>query len=149
MKLGLSFDAELIGPWVYWKTGGEWTPERGKAIGKIRDGKLVAGVIYEDYSGTNVICHIAGEGNWADRYFLAVIFDYPFTQLKVNRITAPICSSNKKSIDLVTKMGFNLEAKLHGATSKGDLLIFSMFKDECKYLRGKYGKIISVATGRA
>ncbi len=142
MKRALSFDAELVGPWVYQRTGGDWIPNRGTAIGKIQDGALVAGALYEDWNGVNITCHIAGEGNWADRTFLAVIFDYPFNQLGVQRITAPICSTNSKSIDLVTKMGFNQEAKLRGATSKGDLLLFSMFKNECKYLRGKYGKVI-------
>lgn len=143
MKPVLSFDPEWVGPWVCARTGGTWVSGRGSVIGKVNeDGILVAGVLYEDWSGTNLVCHIAGEGRWADREFLAVIFDFPFNQQKAKRITAPVCSSNTKSIALVTKMGFNLEARLLGATSKGDLLLFSMFKDECKYLRGKYGEII-------
>lgn len=138
----ICWDDGLIGEWVSRRTGGSWIKGQGTGLGKLVDGKLVAGVLYENYSGTNVVSHIAGEGNWADRYFLGVIFQYPFWGLKVNRITAPVCESNQKSIDLLTKMGFNLEAKLRGATSKGDLLLYVMFKDECKYLRGKYGKVI-------
>ena len=142
MKRALSFDAELVGPWVCEKIGVEWHPGSATAIGKIIDGKLIAGVLYQNWNGANIVEHIAGIDNWADRTFLAVIFDYPFNQIGAKRITVSICSSNTKSIDLVKKMGFNQEAKLHGATSKGDLLIFSMFKDECKYLRGKYGRRI-------
>jgi len=141
MKPVLSFDPDLVGPWVCQKTGGTWVKGRGSVIGKIKDGGLVAGVLYEDWSGTNLVCHIAGEPEWADRYFLAVIFDFPFNQQGAKRITAPVCSSNAKSIALLTKMGFNLEAKLLGATANGDLLLFTMFKDNCRYLRGKYGKI--------
>ncbi len=139
----LTYDDAWVGPWVCQRAGGSWINGQGSAIGKLVNGELVAGVLYENFSGTNIVTHIAGEGNWADRYFLGIIFQYPFLGLKVNRITAPICETNTKSIALAEKFGFNLEAKLRGATSKGDLLLYVMFKDECKYLRGKYGKVIS------
>lgn len=134
----LSFDAELIGPWVSDRTGGAWVSGRGTAIGSIRDGQIVAGVLYEDYTGTNVVCHIAGEGNWATRRFLSVIFDYPFRQLGVKRITAPVQSTNTKSIELVNRMGFTLESTLAQAIPDGDLHLFRMWCGDCKYLRGRY-----------
>jgi RimJ/RimL family protein N-acetyltransferase len=135
-----SFDADFVAPWVFEKAGGVWFPGSGSAIGKLKDGELIAGSVYDNWNGANINAHIAGIGNWADKHFMWMIFDYPFNQVGAKRITAPICSTNKKSIDLVERMGFNLEAKLHGATSKGDLLLYVMFKDECKYLRGRYGK---------
>jgi RimJ/RimL family protein N-acetyltransferase len=134
----LTFDASIVGPWVSEKTGGTWCAGRGQAIGKLVNEKLVAGVLYEDFNGANVVCHIAGEGNWADRHFLGVIFDYPFNQLKVRRMTAPINGNNVKSIKLVEHMGFELESRLEQATLDSDLLLFRLFKDECKYLKGKY-----------
>lgn len=136
----LFFDAEILGPWVSERTGGTWTPHRGTTIGRVEDGKIIAGVIYEDYNKANVICHIAGEGNWASRRFLNVIFDYPFNQLKVKRITVPVASNNEKSINLVTRMGFALECTLSQATPDADIHLFRMFRDECKYIRGRYGK---------
>ena len=138
----LCVDAETVGPWVAEKTGGAWTPQRGAAIGKISDNTLVAGVIYEDFNKVNVVCHIAGEGVWATREFLNAIFDYPFNQLKVNRITVPVDGSNAKSIALVERLGFKIEARLLRATPTNDLLIYAMFKDDCKYIKGEYlGKI--------
>ena len=134
-------DVRLIGPWVAEKTGGTWCYGRGSGLGKIKDGKLVAGVLYEDYNGANVVCHIRGEPGWADRRFLGIIFDYPFNQLNVKRITVPVNSTNKESIKLVTHMGFTLESGLAQATPDGDLLLFCLFKKDCKYIRGKYGKI--------
>jgi RimJ/RimL family protein N-acetyltransferase len=138
----LTFDASIVGPWVAEKTGGSWCAGRGQAIGKLVDGKLTAGVLYEDYNGANVVCHIAGLGNWADRRFLGVIFDYPFNQLKVKRITVPVCGSNVKSMKLVEHMGFVLESRLEQATLDSDLLLYRLFKDECKYLKGKYADSI-------
>tara|TARA_R110000868_G_scaffold247991_3_gene504353 strand:+ start:7868 stop:8314 length:447 start_codon:yes stop_codon:yes gene_type:complete len=140
MKLALSFDAELIGPWVAERTGGKWTKGRGSAIGKIKDGELVAGILYEDSNGTNIMGHIAGEGQWLDKTLLWIMFDYPFRQLGVNRITASVNSDNVKSIAFLERIGFIMEARLHGATSKGDILLFRMFKSECKYLESRYGK---------
>lgn len=137
----LCLDAEIVGPWVASRTGGTWSPGRGTAIGKLDDqGNLIAGVLYEDWNGANIVCHIAGEGNWASRRFLNVIFDYPFNQLEVKRITVPVGSTNIKSIHLVTRMGFALESTLAQAIPGGDLLLYRMFRSECQYLRGKYGK---------
>jgi RimJ/RimL family protein N-acetyltransferase len=138
----LTFDASIVGPWVSQKTGGTWCEGRGQAIGKLVDGQLVAGVLYEDFNGANVVCHIAGEGKWADRQFLAIIFDYPFNQMKVRRITVPVCGSNARSVKLVEHMGFVLESRLEQATLDSDLLLYRLFKDECKYLRGKYADSI-------
>jgi RimJ/RimL family protein N-acetyltransferase len=138
----LTFDASIVGPWVSQKTNGTWCEGRGQGIGKLVDGQLVAGVLYEDFNGANVVCHIAGEGAWADRQFLAVIFDYPFNQLKVRRITVPVCGSNARSVKLVEHMGFVLESRLEQATLDSDLLLYRLFKDECKYLRGKYADSI-------
>ena len=137
----ITSDVRLIGPWVAEKTGGTWCYGRGSGLGKIKDGKLVAGVLYEDYNGANVVCHIRGEPGWADRRFLGIIFDYPFNQLNVKRITVPVNSTNKESIKLVRHMGFTLESGLAQATPDGDLLLFCLFKKDCKYIRGKYGKI--------
>jgi RimJ/RimL family protein N-acetyltransferase len=138
--LNLCLDASIVGPWVCDRAGGTWTPGRGTAIGKINTltGELQAGVLYEDWNGANIVMHIAAEGNWATKKFLGVMFDYPFNQVKARRITVGICSTNKKCIQLVERMGFTLEYKLAQATPSGDLHLFRMFRNECKYLEGKY-----------
>jgi len=138
----VSFDDDAIGPWVCEKTGGTWVKGRGTAIGLVKGGAIEAGVLYEDFSGSNIVCHIAGQGGWASRSFLALIFHYPFVQLGAKRITAPVASTNAKSINLVHRMGFELECTLAQAIPEGDLHLFRMWRDDCKFLRGKYrGKI--------
>jgi len=135
----ITTDASLVGPWVCARGGGNWFPGRGTAIGKLdKNANLIAGVLYEDWNGSNIVCHIAGEGNWATKEFLNVIFDYPFNQVGAKRITAPVAESSIESIKLVTRMGFKLECNLKQATPTGDLLLFVIFKDDCKYLKGKY-----------
>lgn len=133
------FDAERIGPWVFARAGGTWTPGRGTAIGREMNGELVAGMIYESMNPVNVFCHIAGEGNaWLNREFLWMIFDYPFRQLGVKRMSAPIASTNQACLNFVNKLGFELEATLHDAYPDGDILIYKMTAEKCRWLELKH-----------
>lgn len=134
----ITTDAETVGPWVASKTGGSWCKGRGTAIGRLKDGKLIGGVLYEDFTGANVVCHIAGEEGWASKKFLYIIFHYPLIQIGCRRITAPVASNNTASINLMKKLGFELECKLEQANPDSDILIFRMFKDQCKFLSERY-----------
>lgn len=130
----ITFDPYFVGPWVCEKAGGTWQPNRGTAIGLLKDGQLVAGVLYEDWNGANLMCHIRGENGWANREFLRLMFDYPFNQVKAKRLTAPIQSTNKVAIKFVQKLGFSLECVLSQATPDGDMHLYRLFREECKYL---------------
>lgn len=131
----ISFDADLVGPWVYARAGGRYIPECCTAIGLLRGGNLVAGVTYSDYNGTNVIASIAGIGNWANRGFLWLIFDYPFNQLGCTRITTYINPDNEVSQKFTLKLGFELECKLKDAHPDGDIWVTRMFKQDCKWIK--------------
>lgn len=128
-------DADVIGPWVADRVGFRWTQGRSQAIGRIKDGKVVAGVLYEDYNGVNVVCHIACEKTGINRRFLLIIFDYPFQQLKCKRITVVIAQSNTASRRLVEHMGFEVEANLHHAHPDGDLIVYRMMADDCRWTK--------------
>jgi RimJ/RimL family protein N-acetyltransferase len=84
------------------------------------------------------VCHIAGEEGWATKGFLGLIFNYPFEQLGVKRITAPVAGNNTKSRLLMDRLGFILEATLAQAIPDSDLLIYRMFKSDCKFLKDRY-----------
>lgn len=132
-------DPEIVGPWVCEKTKQKWIPGTCSAIGKVKDGQLVAGVVYEDFNGVNVNCHIRFEPNSLTKEFLGLIFQYPFIQLKVNRITGIVISTNKKALNLDQGLGFEPEAVLKGAHPDGDIHLLVMWKEKCKYLSDKYG----------
>lgn len=117
-----------------------WKPEGAEAIGWMKDGEIVAGVWYEDFNPQSITTHIAISGALTKR-FLSVIFDYPFMQLGVQKIIAPVLEDNADSIRLVTKMGFKEEARLNNVHPLGDMLFFVMNKIDCKYLGARYGKI--------
>lgn len=104
------------------------------AIGLESDGNLVAGVTYSEYNGSNITAGIAGEGNWLTREFLWFMFFYPFIQAGASRITACVETNNLQSQRFVEKLGFELEFSMKRAGRFGDLLIYRMFREDCKYL---------------
>lgn len=137
----ISTDKNLIGPWIAKELEMVWTPENSSTIGWIVENELVAGVWYEDFNGKSVTCHIVIKKP-INRQFLAIIFDYPFIQLGVDKIIGPVKSDNQKAIDFDKKLGFKEEARLLDAFPNADLIFFVMNKDECRFLGERYGKKI-------
>lgn len=114
------------------------------AIGLEKDGKLLAGVIYDYYNGVNVCMHIAAlEGKrWATKSFLHMMFWYPFEQLGCSRMTGFIPENgNPAARNFAEQLkGIELEGRMADAHPLGDMLIFCMKKENCTYLRIKDGK---------
>lgn len=105
-------------------------------IGWLHEGEIVAGVAYNEYNGPNINAHISVTRSLT-RKFVKVIFDYPFNQAKVNRVTCLIGEDNHKSRRLCQHFGFKEETRLEGAHPGGDLIIYRLFRDECKWLESK------------
>ena len=134
--------------WVAKKTNEFGNFGGAQGIGWLKRGELVAGVAYGDWNGVNVVAHIASDGSkrWLTREYLAVIFDYPFKQLKVNRITCMIGGNNHDSRRLCEHLGFELETTLKGAHPSGDLLVYRLWRQDCRYLREPYVSYIKTRT---
>lgn len=129
-----------VGYWVASKAAvSHYDPSLSQAVGLVRDNALTAGVIYTDYNGKSIICHIAIDGGvTAD--FMNKICDYPFNQCGVKKIIGPVDSSNEKCIRFVKKVGFKEEARIKDAHPSGDVILFTMVKEDCRYLKERYGK---------
>lgn len=132
-------DKSIVGPWVAQRCNAVFTPDNSSTIAWVKDGRITAGVWYEDYNQVSVTTHIAVEEPLTRRY-LNVIFDYPFEQLGVQNIIAPVISDNELSIEFVKKLGFEEKARLLDVFPSGDLLFFVMTKDKCRYIGERYGK---------
>jgi RimJ/RimL family protein N-acetyltransferase len=120
---------------------GEREFEGYTAIGLERDGELIAGVLYEQHTGPNVMMHVASDGSrhWMTPAYMAACFRYPFLQLDVKRVTALVRSDNLASINFCSALGFKTEGALREAATDGaDLILYGMLKRECRYLDGKY-----------
>ncbi len=132
--MGLVIGQEVV-QWVAKRTNEYGNFGCAHGIGWQRAG-LVAGVAYCEWNGPNIVCHIASDGSkrWATKTYLWAIFHYPFSQLKVNRITVCVGFGNYASRNFVEHLGFELEASLKEAHPSGDLMIYSMRKSQCRWL---------------
>ncbi len=139
MKIITGQDARC-GPWLAAKQGIEWYPGSGSTIGlEDENGELLAVTCFDTYNGVNIGVHIAAVPGkrWMTREYLWYIFHYPFKQLKVRRVTAVIASTNADAWGFIENLGFTLEATLKDAHPGGDLKIYRMYSDECRWLNLK------------
>jgi len=130
-----------VARWVY-KALHSCCDEGAEGIGLEKDGALVAGVAYENWNGRSIVCHIVIEGR-ITRYYLYAIFHYPFEYLGCDKIVVPIAQSNGESIKLVENMGFEREATLCDAHPDGDIYLYSMKRQNCRFLGERYGKVVT------
>ena len=128
-----------IGRWVAAQMDSQFSENTASAIGLVRDGKIVAGVIYENWNGKSVVCHLAIAGK-ANRSFLRVVCGYAFEALKVEKVIGPISSANVKSIKAAKTFGFSEEARITNAAPNGDIILFTMTAKQCRFFGEKHGK---------
>jgi RimJ/RimL family protein N-acetyltransferase len=95
------------------------------AIGLMKDNKLIAGVIYENWNRRSIMCHIAVEGRLT-RLYVGAIFNYAFNVCNVEKIIVPVESHNLKSIKLIENMGFTEEARIVDGSQDGDIIFLTM-----------------------
>jgi len=129
------FDSKRIGPWVCEKAGGRWV-EGNPAIGIEKDGKLVVGVTYDGYTGSSICIHSrCDDATATTREFYRIIFDYPFNQLKVKRLTGLVSSNNHQAKRVDEKLGFKYEATLRDYFPDGDAIVYKMHKEDCRFIK--------------
>lgn len=122
----------------------DWMRSRSSEIGDSpaqgigwHDGKeLVAGVAYTDFNGVNLNMHVVAVPGkrWLTREYLWTCFDYPFNQCKVRRVTGLVGEGNKEARKFDEHLGFELETTLKHAHPTGDLLVYRMFREQCKWI---------------
>jgi RimJ/RimL family protein N-acetyltransferase len=109
-----------------------------EAIGIEQDGIIVAGVVYDNFDGDRCFMHCASDAHyWLTKDFLWYVFDYPFNQLGMEVIVVFVSSNNEKALKMNKHLGFKEECRIKHGFKDGDMVILSMYKNECKYLRNK------------
>ena len=128
--------------WVAAKTNEYGNFGASVGIGWMRGGEIVAGVVFSDYNGVNIQMHVASDGSrqWMVREYLWTCFDYPFNQAKVKRITTCVGEGNTVARHFNEHIGFTHETTLEGAHPTGGLIIYRMWKADCRFLREPYAK---------
>lgn len=129
---------EKVGRWVFEKAQGIWTV-KCQAMGQVWNGHLIAGVVYDNYTGSSIEVHSrCDDRKHVNRTFGWMIFDYPFNQLKVKRITGIISTANSLSQKNAEGLGFRRETTLSDYFPDGDGIVYVMRKEDCKWLRVRH-----------
>lgn len=109
-----------------------------QAFGTVsEDDKSLLGVVaFNGFWGHVCTMHTAGEGNWVTRRLIWQSFDYPFRQLGLKAVLAPVAANNHKALKFDTRLGFKEVHRIKDGWDDGvDLIILQLLYDECHWLR--------------
>lgn len=127
---------EAVAQWVFARNGGS-IDAPFTAIGVVRDGAIVGGVVYERFQGqkASIEMHCAGERGWLTKDRIKVFFMYPFGQLKCRTVVALSRRKNKAARKLIEGLGWRRPYRVPHYFPDDDLVIYSMTAKECRWLK--------------
>lgn len=109
------------------------------------NGVPVAGVIYDGFNQVSIGAHIwiSKEKRPSKEWYVA-IFDYPFNRLCITKLVGQVPSSKEEAVRLDQHFGFVEEARVKDYSKDGDLIIYTMTKDQCRILNSeKWSNVVS------
>lgn len=109
------------------------------ALGVIRRGVLVGGVVFNRYSGFDVSLTAAFDApGWALPGTVRAILAYPFIDLGCKRVSARTGKKNRKARKLLEDLGFVLEGVCRrGYDGFEDAMMYGLLKEDCRWLKGR------------
>lgn len=134
----ICLDKERVNLWVSERLGRKdpWSGRGYQAIGIEKDGELVGGVVIDGIViGARCSIHCAGEGKyWLTRAYMKTVFDYAFNVCKVKVVINPVSANNDASARFTEHIGFKHHTTIPAGDGDNDLLIFTMYRDNCRWL---------------
>lgn len=133
---GISSDAWRVHQFInrFYQLG---SADTMRGLGLVRDGEMVAGVLYKDFTGGSVWMHVAAQpgARWMTRDYLRYCFAYPFNEMKVNQILGWVEADNADARRFNEHLGFKAQHTLQGAgRNAADVIIYAMTRKECRYV---------------
>lgn len=116
------------------------------AIGVIRRGEFVGGVVFHNYRGHDIQISAAFEKGWATPATIRGLAAYPFEQLNVVRVTAITGKKNKKARRALETLGFVLEGVAkRGLDGREDAMILGLLREQCKWVKNDGNRLQTAA----
>jgi len=113
-------DKERVGIWVAARVGQLSSWGDYYAMGAERGGELVAGIVFNNMTDSNAMCHIAvSRRTKLLSSLLDHAYDYGFNVCNLLRLTVPVEDWNTKSMRLVRHIGFVDEGVMRKAGTGG------------------------------
>lgn len=127
---------ERCGQWIAEKQGKKYCKDESAVYTALEhNGKINVVIMYNNLiENGSIHLHIAIEGQ-ANKHIRWYAFHYPFIELNVKKIIAPIQSNNLKCIKFALNAGFICEHIIKNAGSNSDLWLLTMTKEQCRFLK--------------
>jgi RimJ/RimL family protein N-acetyltransferase len=127
-----------LGQWLCDRIG--YTPTRDfMCIGQWDDDKneLIGVVGYDGWSENMVEMHSAGEPGtyWLTKELLYRAFKFPFEGYGMKAIISRVSTGNPVAVKMNIGLGFKEQCRIRDGADDGDLIIFAMHRDECRWLK--------------
>jgi hypothetical protein len=110
---------------------GQWDNNRERLIGVVG---------YDGWSVNMVEMHSAGEPGtyWLTKEMLSSAFTLPFEGAGRKVIISRVSTGNPVAVKMNVGLGFKEQCRIRDGADDGDLIIFAMHKDECRWLDMKF-----------
>lgn len=140
-QLTLVFDRDdEVCAWVAARLPLKFTPEEFGPCATIgmadKNGKLVAGCVYNKYTGWDMHVTFASiTPRWTLPQNVTPLFHYPFVQRACTRLTLIIGANNVNAIRTNLRLGFEVEGR-HPRAYDGvvDAISLGMLRENCKWI---------------
>lgn len=133
-------DKERVGAWVAEQTEQAVSWGSFYAMGvEDAQGVIIAGVVINNFNGSNATCHIAvaKPGKYLPGLFKHFC-RYAFVQCGLNRLTGLVPSDMPKVIAFDKHLGFEEEFVMkQGAPGGADMHVLVMWPEKCRWLEDK------------
>jgi hypothetical protein len=134
--MDIRIDEPGAGEWIMDRVTGVFTPGWDHSFSSHRDGEIRGGFVVCHYLGASATMHMAGvDDNWVSRELLWLAFSYPFDQLGLRKLLAPVRSDNYSSLSLDLRAGWRIEGLIRDAyPGSTHMFLLTMTKDTCPWL---------------
>lgn len=133
-------DSPTVKAWMA-EQFGQVAPQRAHStIALARAGEIRGAVWLENYNGASAVIHVAGAGRrWLTRAFAEAVFHYAFNILGCKKLIGIVREVNEDARRFDENLGFRQECVIEDADPDGGLIIYSLKREDCKFLEKKNG----------
>jgi len=125
---------EELGRWMASRLGTTYCQDQAVYIGYQINGVIKCVSSFRDYNEVAMTVGVAVDNKRLYLPFLRFSFWYPFCQLKVKKLISIVNQGNEPSLRINAHMGFVEETRIKDVCKTGDVIIFSMTAEQCKYI---------------
>jgi L-amino acid N-acyltransferase YncA len=133
-------DSPVVKQWMAERFGQVAPQQAHSTIVLVRDGAIRGAVWLENYNGASALVHVVGDGRrWLTRAFAQAVFHYTFNVLGCKKLLGIVREANRDAQRFDEHLGFRRECVIADADPEGALIIYSLKREDCKFLESEHG----------